>query len=450
MKNNLTVIHSATAVNEGTVTPDSWIAFAGGTVTAIGTGSSWPRDAAEVIDASGRLLLPGVIDTHVHFRDPGMTRKGDFASESLAAAAGGVTSVIDMPNTIPATVTLKAWEDKMNVARRKSAVNYAFFLGATNSNLDTLLEADYSRIAGIKLFLGSSTGDMLVDSRPVIARLFEAAPALIAVHAESEDLIRRGRERVKSLYGENPVPIACHPQIRSREACAESASLAIDMARRHRARLHLLHVSTADELKLLSDPELRGLVTAETCPHYLWFDSSEYPRLGSRIKCNPAIKDRADRDALREALASGVIDTVATDHAPHLPADKEGDALHAASGMPGIEMSLPVMLELADLGIIPLARVAEVMAHRPADIFRIERRGYLRPGYAADLVLAGRTGTPGPVSDTDMHSLCGWTPYAGATFHWRVSETRVNGIRVYDGITPRLVPGAAQPLRFGR
>lgn len=448
MKQSLTVIHNATAVNDGTVTPDSWIAFAEGVITDAGTGDSWPHDADEIIDAGGRLMLPGVIDTHVHFRDPGLIRKADFASESLAAAAGGVTSVIDMPNTIPATVTIDAWEDKMRMGAEKSAVNYAFFIGATNTNTDTLLHADYSRVAGIKLFLGSSTGDMLVDRREALDRLFEAAPALIAVHAESERLIREGREKVAAQYNGQEVPIACHPVIRSRQACLESSALAVEMARRHGARLHLCHISTADELALLNDTDGKGLITAETCPHYLWFDSMDYTRLGARIKCNPAIKDSTDRKALVRALADGIIDTVATDHAPHLAADKKGDALHAASGMPGIENSLSVMLELADRGLIGLPRVVDAMAHRPAEIFGIRNRGYLRPGYAADLVLAERSVDPEPLTDAKARTRCGWTPYAGERFHWRVASTWVNGTRVYDGDTPRRIAGVAQPLRF--
>ncbi len=450
MNSELTVIHSATIVNEGVSIPDSWIEFENGMITAIGTGDDWCHEAPCIIDAHGQLLLPGVIDTHVHFRDPGLTRKADFASESLAAAAGGVTSVIDMPNTIPATVTMEAWEGKMKMGEEKSAVNYAFFIGATNNNLSTLLNADYSRVAGIKLFLGSSTGDMLVDSRPVIEELFRLSPALIAVHAESERLIREGRATVSARYEGKDIPLECHPEIRSRQACYESAALAVEMARKYNARLHLLHISTADELELLDPIKNRGNVTSETCPHYLWFDSSYYHTRGARVKCNPAIKEASDRDMLTRALAEGIIDTVATDHAPHLITDKEGDALHAASGMPGIETSLSVMLELAESGKIGIVRVVDAMSHRPAEIFGIEHRGFLRPGYAADMVLVKREENPSPLTDADTFTRCGWTPYAGDLLHWKVASTWVNGVQVFDGKNPRRVAGAAKPLSFRR
>ena len=433
-------------VNDGAVTEDAWVSVTDGVITAIGTGNDWPTDAATIIDASGKLLLPGAIDTHVHFRDPGLTQKGDFATESLAAAAGGVTSVIDMPNTVPQTTTLEAWADKMqHQGAEKSAVNYAFFIGATNDNLDTLLQADYTRVPGIKLFLGSSTGNMLVDREEMLNKLFANAPALIAVHAESEALVRKGIEDARTRFAGREVPIDYHPVIRSRQACYEASHLAVEMARRHGARLHLLHLSTADELALLG--ELPN-VTAETSPNYLWFDSADYATLGSRVKCNPAIKDAADRQALVKAVADGRINTIATDHAPHLPSDKEGDALHAASGMPGIETSLRVMLELADRGLVPVTRVVDAMSHEPARIFGIEGRGYLRPGYAADLVLAERTDSPAPLTDADVHSRCGWTPYAGTRFHWRVAMTMVNGATVYDGTDAHRIPGAAAPLRF--
>lgn len=445
MERELAVIHSATMVNEGVVTPDTWVSVSDGRIESVGTGDTWPRDASTVIDASGRMLLPGVIDTHVHFRDPGLTRKADFASESLAAAAGGVTSVIDMPNTVPPTVTLDAWEAKMDMGREKSAVNYAFFLGATNDNFDTLLHADYSRVAGIKLFLGSSTGNMLVDRREMLDRLFAEAPALIAVHAESESLVRRGRDMVAARYAGCEVPMRCHAEIRPREACFEASRLAVDMAVAHGARLHLCHLSTADELALLGHDG----ITSETAPHYLWFDSADYDRLGSRVKCNPAIKERSDRDALRKALASGLIDTVATDHAPHLPEDKKGDALHAASGMPGIENSLQMMLRLVSDGVLTIGRMVDAMSHRPARIFGIDGRGFIRPGYAADLVLVEKSDSV-VFGDSTARTRCGWTPYAGIAPGWRVCRTMVNGVTVYDGVASRRADGAAQPLCFRR
>lgn len=406
-----------------------YVAVAGDVVAAVAEGeapASLREAAAETIDARGRLLLPGVIDTHVHFRDPGMTRKGDFASESAVAVAGGVTSVIDMPNTNPTTVTIGAFEEKMRHAAEVSLCNYGFFIGATNSNIDELRRADWRRVAGVKLFLGSSTGDMLVDRREMLESLFAEIDAPIAVHAESETEIARNRAEIRERFAPGPVPLEFHPVIRSRKACVDASRLAIEMAVNNRRRLHLLHISTADELELLT-PGVRRYVTAETCPHYLWFDSRDYARLGTRVKCNPAIKDPADREALLKAVADGRIDTIATDHAPHLPADKEGDALTAASGMPGIRFSLAVMLEIARQQSIPVERIVRMMSVNPARIFSIERRGAIAVGNYADLVLVGTTADGREVTDADAGGKCGWTPYAGSTLHHCVDATIVNG-----------------------
>lgn len=444
------LFYNARIINEG-ADFTGYLLTDGGMIAAIGEGTppeEMVADALRALDLEGRMLLPGVIDTHVHFRDPGMTHKADINSESRAAVAGGVTSFIDMPNTNPPTVSIEAWEAKMELAAERSVANYAFFIGATNTNLDELLAADYTRVPGVKLFLGSSTGNMLVDSESMISRLFASVDALIAVHAESEKIIAANRAAAAAEYEGQEVPLELHRMIRSREACVEAARQAIELARAHDARLHLLHVSTADEIDLIPDNHSEFKITAETCPHYLWFDSTDYSRLGARVKCNPAIKEPTDRDALLKAVADGRIDTVATDHAPHLPADKEGDAMHAASGMPGIQFSLPVMLELSRRGYFPESTVVERMCHAPARLFGIDRRGFLRPGYYADLTIVDMVQGDGvTISDADVVSRCGWTPYVGAQLHYRVAATYVNGGLVYDDGNI-VLPSWAMPLRF--
>lgn len=444
------LIVNARIVNEGR-SFGGWVAVAGRMIAGVGEGNP-PRAAidraAETIDARGMMLLPGAIDEHVHFRDPGLTRKADMATESAAAAAGGVTSFIDMPNTVPATVTIADVERKIERASAVATANFGFYIGATNDNLPELLRADYSRIAGVKLFLGSSTGDMLVDSQSTIRRIFSEVKALIAVHAESEAEIKANRERLSAQHPDGDLPVGLHPQIRSRKACADATGMAVDLARETGARLHVLHISTADELAMFAPgPVDSKRITAETCPQYLIFDSSHYAPLGARIKCNPAIKDEADREALRRAVASGTIDCVATDHAPHLLAEKQGTALTAVSGMPMIQFSLPAMLTLAAEGCFTPERVVEVMAHNPATLYGIDRRGFIREGYYADLVLVEEI-APREVTDGDVISRCGWTPLAGMKLRCRVASTWLNGARVWDGeAVNTAVKG--MPLRFG-
>lgn len=420
-----TLLYNALIVNEGksfkgcvtvcgtfieSVTPDS-------ALTAEGEGSleALKASADTLIDCRGGMLMPGVIDTHVHFRDPGLTEKADMATESRAAIAGGVTSYTDMPNTKPATVSNKALADKLGRAREVSEANYGFFIGATNDNIDEILSADYSRTAGVKLFLGSSTGNMLVDDNSTLRKIFSEAPSVIAVHAEDEASIASAREQLLRECG-GSIPVERHPDVRPREACIAATHLALVLADSTGARLHVCHVSTAEELAMIKEAKARGVkVTVETCPQYLLFDRNDFNRLGARIKCNPAIKEASDRIALlRELLPGGVIDTIATDHAPHLLAQKEGDALSAASGMPMIQFSLRAMLELMEtepeLSEFGPERVVELMCHRPADIFGIDRRGYIRPGYYADLVVVNHLDRPHKVSDSDVESRCGWTP----------------------------------------
>lgn len=428
------LFHNAQIVNEGTVTP-GWVLTDGPFISRTGSGPR-PADveADETVDCGGAWLMPGVIDTHVHFRDPGLTEKADMATESEAAVAGGVTSFIDMPNTRPATVTSALAEEKMERAAAVSQANYGFFIGATNDNLPELLGADYTRLAGVKLFLGSSTGNMLVDDDSTLSRLFASAPAIIAVHAEDEAVIRAARERLSAEHPEG-IPVEMHPDVRPREACVRATRHAIELAERTGARLHICHISTADELRLISEAKARGVkVTAETCPQYLLFDRSDFLTLGARIKCNPAVKEASDRIALiRELAPGGVIDTIATDHAPHLPAQKEGDALTAASGMPMAQYSLPAMLDLIDSdpdaeGTVGIARLVDLMCHAPARIFGIDRRGFIRPGFYADLVIVDRAPMPGHLVDAaDIRSRCGWSPLEGRRLGFRVKRTVVNG-----------------------
>ncbi len=431
---------NALIVNEGAVS-HGWVLVDGDRIAATGTGEC-DLKAETVTDCEGCYLLPGVIDTHVHFRDPGLTEKATMVTESKAAVAGGVTSFIDMPNTKPATVSMEAAMYKMARASRVSEANYGFFIGATNDNFDELAGADYTRLAGVKLFLGSSTGNMLVDDEKMLDNLFGNAPSIIAVHAEDEKVIAEARERLKALYP-GGIPVELHPDVRPREACIRATYHAIMLAERYGARVHICHISTAEELDMIARAKARGVrVTAETCPQYLLFDRNDFLRLGSRIKCNPAIKDPSDRVALIRALRKGgVIDTIATDHAPHLPKDKDGDALTAASGMPMVQFSLPAMLDLAeydpDAEDIGIERVVELMCHAPARIFGIKERGFIRPGYYADLVLVEKLPLPGyKIKKTDVKSKCGWTPLLGRSLGYRVRRTVVNGGR------------GARPLEF--
>lgn len=400
----------------------------------------------KLVDCEGDMLMPGAVDSHVHFRDPGLTAKGDIATESRAAVAGGVTSYMEMPNTKPATVTLESWNDKMERAAGVSLANYSFFIGATNDNLETLLAADYTRVPGVKLFMGSSTGNMLVDSESMLDRLFASLPALIMVHAEDESVIRAGRADIEARYPQGGAPLSLHVEMRSSEACVKATRHAVALARKHGARLHVAHVSTAAELEFFSPGNVAGkTITAETCPHYLLFTAADIESRGARVKCNPAIKTDADRLALVKAVREGVIDTIATDHAPHLPADKEGDLLHAASGMPGVQFSLPLMLTM---GFTPQL-TARLTAHNPATLFGIVKRGFLRPGYKADIVRVKRLAEPHTITDDDVVSLCGWTPYAGSRVAYGVVTTWVNGHEAYDrGVFTATI--SSEPLLFNQ
>jgi len=444
-----TLLYNALIVNDGE-TYKGYLTINGDTIETTGTGDPevqlMQSPEYHTIDCDGDMIMPGVIDTHVHFRDPGLTAKGDITTESRAAVAGGVTSYIDMPNTKPATVTAEAWELKMSHAAEVSAANYAFFLGATNDNLDTLLAADYTRVPGIKLFLGSSTGNMLVDNGTMLDNLFAGSPAIIVVHAEDEDTIRANRADIEAKYPHDEIPLTLHSTLRSCEACLKASARAVALAHRHGTRLHLAHISTAAELQLLEKGDIRDKrITAETCPHYLLFTEADIATKGAQVKCNPAIKSETDRKALIEAVNTELIDTIATDHAPHLPADKKGDLLHAASGMPGIQFSLPMMLSM---GFAP-ELTARLMAHNPATLFGIVERGYLYPGYKADIVRIKRLDRPHIIDNNEVVSRCGWTPYNGCETSHQVITTWVNGHRAYDHGRISDVTNA-RPLRFNK
>lgn len=395
-------------------------------------------DTDQIIDATGMYLFPGVIDDHVHFREPGLTHKADIESESRAAAAGGVTSYMDMPNVKPLTTNLENLEEKFRLAAEKSKVNYSFFFGATNNNADLLPRLDKQKVCGVKLFMGSSTGNMLVDQKNALYEVFRKSPVLIMTHCEDSAVINENINRCKALYGDDP-SVEHHPEIRNAEACYRSSSLAVSLARETGARLHIAHISTAKELELFSDEPLLTenygrtgkQITAEACIAHLIYSDEDYRTLGTRIKCNPAIKSLNDRNALRRALTSGKIDVVGTDHAPHLLSEKNGGCLKAVSGMPMIQFSLNAMLELADQGVLALERVAELMAHAPAALFDIHRRGFIRKGYYADLVLV-QPDCDWTVSTDNILSKCGWSPLEGHTFHWKVKYTFCNGHLLYN------------------
>jgi dihydroorotase len=422
------LIRDARIVTDGTISEGD--VFVRGERIEANGGDQGSRPADEVIDARGKFLLPGMIDDHVHFREPGLTHKGDIAHESRAAIAGGVTSFMEMPNTVPPTTSPAALDDKMSLAAATSAANYAFYLGATADNLDAIRRAHTSRACGVKLFMGASTGDLLVDDRAAVARIFAASRLPVAVHCEDTAIVERNAASVRASLGEFP-SCAVHAEIRSVEACFASTSLAVEIAREIGSRLHVLHVSTADELELFDRGPLEGKrITAEACVHHLWFDAGDYEALGARIKCNPAIKGRPHRDALRAALTSGEIDVIGTDHAPHLLEEKSRGYFAAPSGVPCIQHALTALLDLHLAGVLPLELVAERACHGPARLFGIRDRGYLREGYYADLALVDLA-RPCRVERETLLSTCGWSPFEGTAFRASVDTVVVNGRVAY-------------------
>lgn len=426
-----TLVRNGVLVNEGRRTRADLI-IDNDRIEAIVSDGNIPRGDYYEIDAAGCFVLPGVIDTHVHFRDPGLTYKADIESESRAAAYGGVTSYFDMPNTVPQTTTLDALNEKFLRAAEASHVNYSFFYGATNDNVDTFDRLDTSRIPGIKLFMGSSTGNMLVDNAAVLKQIFSKCAHLslpVMAHCEDTDIIERNAKSVREQYGDD-ADISLHPAIRTAEACLASSRKAAELADSTGAHLHIAHLSTAAELSLLEKEGITGEVTVA----HLLFDDSDYASLAGRIKCNPAIKSAADREALVSAVAEGRIHTVGTDHAPHSLGEKQGGALRAVSGMPTLQFSLVMMLGFVDRGQLTIEQIADVMCHNPARIFGVNERGFLREGYKADIAIVSPC-EEYVISDRDVQSKCGWTPLDGRAATWKVMHTLCNGVHIYnDGI----------------
>lgn len=446
----ISVLSNATIVNEGQIF-QSHIVIQHGLILDI-----LPVDAdivglypqAEITDCSGQYIFPGVIDDQVHFREPGLTHKANIYTESKAAVAGGVTSYMEMPNTNPPTLTQELLEEKYQIAAKNSFANYSFYMGCAEGNLDEVLKIDPHRVCGIKLFMGSSTGNMLVSNPEYLERLFKQAPCLIAVHCEDESIIQENTKKYKELYGED-VPIQAHASIRSEEACFTCSERAITLARKHNTHLHLLHLSTEKELALLDPPMLENKkITSEVCVHHLWFSEEDYQAKQTLIKWNPSIKKISDRNALRAAVNSNLIDVVATDHAPHTWDEKKQSYFKAPSGGPLVQFSLVAMLEMYHQGIFTLEQIVKKMSHDPARLFGVENRGFIRKGYAADLVVLDLN-SPWKVDSSCILSLCKWSPFEGQVFTSKVKSTYVNGQNVYtNGIINEEVRG--QRLLFNK
>lgn len=400
----------------------------------------------EVIEGNGCYLLPGLIDEHVHFREPGFTQKATIYSESRAAAAGGITSYFDMPNTNPQTTTIEKVQEKENIAKRDSLVNFSFYLGATQDNIDRISKLSHSSVCGVKVFMGSSTGNMLVDDDNCLLKLFKESPLPIVTHCEDVSLIRQNILMLQKEFGTG-LPLSLHSWVRSTESCYRSTSKAISLAKETGARLHVAHISSAKELELFTPEDDK--ISAEACISHLFFNMNAYPSLGAKIKCNPSVKTKEDQTALIQALSSGRIRTVATDHAPHLWTDKKGDCLQAASGMPSIQYSLISMLELVSQGVLSVCDVTRLMCHNPSRLFGVHKRGYIREGYKADLVLVSH-GNNWTVTRENILSKCGWSPFEGRVFQWEIEKTFCNGTIVYDRNLGIINKHAAEPILFDR
>lgn len=444
-----TLFREAHIVNDGEVTVGD-VLVVGDRISKVGRGLI--ADGADVVEAKGFWLMPGIIDDQVHFREPGLTHKADLSTESKAAAAGGVTSFMEMPNTVPQALTQRLLEDKYERAAEVSAVNYSFFMGASNNNLDEVLKTDPKRICGVKVFMGSSTGDMLVDEEKVLEGIFRESPTIVATHCEEEAVVRANMAAAKERYGEN-VPMDQHPLIRSAEACYQSSSKAAELATKHGARLHILHISTARELDLFdgNKPLKEKKITSEACIHHLWFSDADYEDKGTYIKWNPAVKTQSDRAAIRAALLDGRIDVIATDHAPHTIEEKSNSYFKAPSGGPLVQHGLPAMLDLVHQGTISVEKVIDLMCHRVAELFEIKDRGYIREGYKADLVLVNPDAN-WTVTGENILYKCGWSPFTGHEFKSHVTGTWVNGVKVWDGVNVLTEKGnhAGERLEFNR
>ena len=422
-----TLIYGATIVNEGR-SFKGCLTLENDLIASVTEGDAVPEGHFDLrLNAEDCVVMPGVIDDHVHFREPGLTAKADIESESRAAAYGGVTTFFEMPNTLPQTTTLDALNQKLELAQGKSHVNYSFFFGATNQNAHLFERLDPKRVPGIKLFMGASTGNMLVDRLETLENIFKNAPLPIMTHCEDTQLVNQNMAEAKRLYGDDPA-VEHHPAIRSAEACYHSSALAVELATKYGAQLHVAHLTTARELSLFGH---NPRITAEAVIAHLWFCDADYRTRGTQIKCNPAVKTSADRDALRAALTDGRISVVATDHAPHLISDKIGGCAKAASGMPMVQFSLPVMLELCEKGVLTIERMVELMCHAPARLFAVSKRGFIKPGYKADLAIV-RRGEPWTVTKDCIQSKCQWSPMEGEKFRWRVVQTICNGHLLLD------------------
>lgn len=443
---NQTLIKNCTLINRGERIEGASILIEGQRIKKIyRSHESLPADVL-LFDATGLLCIPGVIDDQVHFRDPGLTHKGDLYTESQAALRGGVTSFMDMPNTLPQTTTREAWEEKMALGKEKSWVNYSFFFGATNSNSDLVSEmCEIEYIPGVKVFLGASTGNMLVDNIDALRNIFSNTRGIVAIHSEDEEIIRKNKAHFIEKYGEDP-DVRWHPAIRDREACVSSTKKAINLAKECHTRLHVLHLSTSDEVELLKQSPKH--ITGEVCLHHLWFDDSFYDTLGTKIKWNPAVKTKEDKLALRSAVKEGIIKVVATDHAPHLLSEKEGGCFKAASGGPLIQHSLVMMLQLAREGEWGIEKVVDAMCHAPADLFGIKDRGYLDEGAYADIVLIDPK-APWVVGADNIASKCGWSPLMGYEFQDQVKHVFLNGVlTLHNSQIVETSKGSALPLSF--
>jgi len=442
------LIKNAKIVNEGTIFEGD-VLIENEFIVEIAETISAKSSATKIINAEGNYLIPGAIDDQVHFREPGLTHKGDIASESRAAVAGGITSFIEMPNTNPQTTTIELLEEKFAIAAEKSMANYSFMFGGTNDNLEEILKVDPKTVAGLKLFLGSSTGNMLVDNEQVLEKIFSSTPLLIAVHCEDEETIRTNLAKYKEEYGDD-IPMKFHHLIRSEEACYISSSKAIELAKKTGARLHVFHLSTAKEMSLFTNkiPLEEKKITAEACIHHLWFTNEDYDKKGTLIKWNPAVKTQADKDALWEAVNDGRIDVIATDHAPHTLEEKKNPYTSAPSGGPLVQHAVVAMFEAFHQGKITVEKIVEKMAHNPAKIFKIEKRGFIKEGYYADVVIVD-AGLPWSVKKENILYKCGWSPFENFTFKSRITHTFVNGEMVYNNFKVKDVR-AGKRLSFDR
>jgi dihydroorotase len=424
------LIKNALIVNEGKKIKSDLL-ISDGKIEKIGTSLTFDT-LDSIIDAEGLLLLPGVIDDQVHFREPGLIHKATIYSEAKAAVAGGITSFMEMPNTVPQTIKRKLLDQKFAIAAENSLANYSFFMGATNDNLQEILQVDPKTVCGVKIFMGSSTGNMLVDNEEALERIFAECKMLIATHCEDEETIKANSKTIKEQYGDNP-PVSVHPIIRNEEACYKSSSMAVKLAEKHNTRLHVLHISTAKECELFKNdvPLKEKRITAEACIHHLWFDDTDYEKKGKLIKWNPAVKDAKHKEAIMKGLLENRIDIIATDHAPHTKEEKNLPYFQCPSGAPMVQHALVTMLELSKQGKLPLEKVVEKMCHAPADCFQIEKRGYIREGYWADLVLVNPD-AEWTVSKENLFYMCGWSPLEGTTFHHKITHTFVSGHLAYE------------------